>query len=217
LLFITRKVKDNIEIVLFAAPALVSFLFLVTGGLSGRYYGVIVPFVTILFVGATVNAYRNLPSRILSYAILGGFVAIFVFKGSYVFGTLSQRDPAKYDKVFSDVIPDNASVGGDFQYYYFARKHNWKYQFLEENGWMEDISAYFNKNKYDYFIVNKNNNLKSAYEEKFLKDYTIVATIDNNTEGFFHKVISKLPYRITEGYGAYIYKYNGTKNQLAQP
>lgn len=210
-LVLNRKVKENLSMVLFAAPAVIIFLLLVRDGLTGRYYGLVVPFVTILFTGCTINAYENQFSKAVNYLVLGGFVTLFVFKGTYIFATLEQRDPAVYDKVISGYIQGNASVAADFQYYYISKKHNWQYQCLEQNGTPAEKTAYFLKNKYDYFIISKSNRYRTQYEQEFLNGrYQLIGTIeDKSSDNFFHTLIRKLPVNISEGYGGYIYKYIG--------
>ena len=69
---------------------------------------------------------------------------------------------------------------------------------------------YFFDNKVNYFIINKENPNKDAYD-KVLRDnkYELEATVDINNSSFFHRILMKLPYRISEGYSCYIYKYIG--------
>ncbi len=211
LLLITGKIRQQISVVLLTVPAVIVFLLLVSGGIAGRYYGLVVPFTTILIVGSTLAAFGNLPSKIFVRALAGLFFVVFVFKAVYIFATMDQRNPATYDKIISATIPDGSSVGGDFQYYYIGRKHGWKFQCLEQNGTKLEEVSYFQDHKYDYFVIEKNNNFQALYQSTFLKDkYKLVATIDENTyNSLFHRIIARLPYKITEGYACYIYKYTG--------
>ncbi len=211
LLVITGKIRQQINVVLLTAPAVIVFLLLVSGGIGGRYYGLVVPFTTLLVVGGTVAAFNNLPSRILVRTLTFLFLGVFVLKAAVVFGTMEQRNPATYDKIISATIPDRSSVGGDFEFYYIGKKHGWKFQCLEQNGTKPEELAYFQQHKYDYFVMSKKNDFQILYQSTFLKDkYKLVATIDEQTyNSLFHRIIAHLPYKITEGYACFIYKYTG--------
>lgn len=211
ILVVYRKVKENINVILFTVPGIIVFLFMVSGGIAGRYYGLIVPFTTIIIVGATVNVFNNLFVRVFTRSLICLFIAFFIFKATYIFASMDQRNPVYYDKVIASTIPMHASVAADFEYYYIVKKHNWTYQCLEQNGTLDEKIVYYQNHKYDYFIINKNNELRSIYEKTFLKDrYQLIATIDdNNYNNFTHSIIVKSPYKISEGYACYIYKYIG--------
>ena len=210
LMVMARKVKEQANLVMLTAPGIVVFLGMVSGGIAGRYYGLVVPFTTLLVVGGMVNAYHNAPGKWLTKALLAAFVAVFCFKAVYIFATLDQRSPKKYDAIIASHIPQHATVAGDFAYYYIIKNHGWTYQCLEENGRMEEKIAYYQTYKYDFIIINKGNPSLSQYEQTFLKDrYKLVATIEDQQNGTFHNILSRLPLRISEGYGGYIYQYIG--------
>ena len=213
ILLLRGKLRENLKMVLFALPPILVFMFLVSGGLGGRYYGVIVPFVTILFVGATVNAYKTRLFTTLNWSLAVLFCGLFLFKGAYVFATMGKRDPAYYTKAVAAYIPEHATVAGDFQYYWILKTLHCRYQALEENGTFDQKVQYYQKNKYDYFIINKDNAYRTIYEKAFLGDYKLVGTIEEGKENeFFSRIIRKLPYKITESYACYIYKYEGANS-----
>ena len=211
LLIKNKTVKKNIELVLFTIPAIAAFLILVTGGISGRYFAMVSPFTSLLIVGVTVNLYDNRLLKTVTCILPFLFGIIFVFKGVYIFGTLQQHDPFFNEAVISKYISNNASIAGDFRYYYIARDHNCTFLSLEGNGpWDEKMKYYFD-HKISYFIINKDNPDKDLYNKVLLSNhYQLVADVkETNSSSFFHKVIMKLPYRISESYSCYIYKYIG--------
>jgi hypothetical protein len=210
ILLLNKKGRKHIPLLTFTVSSIIFFLLLVGGGLSGRYYGVIVPYVTLLLIACTIYAYNTRLSKVLPYTILAAFVGLFLFKATYIFGTMKQRDPHYYDKLISAHIPDGSSVVADFQYFYISKNHRWNYQSLEENGTFPEKTEYFYKHKYDYFIINKNNGFRTYYDTTFLKNrYQLIATIEDREANTFNKIINKLPARINESYACYIYKYIG--------
>jgi len=210
LLLKNKAVKKNIELVLFTIPVIIAFLAIVTGGISGRYFAMIIPFAAILITGVTVNLYNYPLLKKITYLIPVLFGIIFVFKGSYIFGTLKQHDPYYNESVISKYITPNSSIAGDFRYYYIARDNNCSFLSFEGNGPLEPEMQYFLDHKINYFIINKDNPEKDFYIPALLNNnYKLVTIVeDDNSGSFFHKVISKLPYRISENYSCYIYKYN---------
>ncbi len=206
-----KMVKNNIGIILFTVPVIVSFLMLVTGGISGRYFALIVPFAAILIVGVTVNLYNSALLKGITYVIPVLFGLVFIFKGTYIFGTMKQHDPHYNEAVISKYISPNSSIVGDFRYYYIARDNNCTFLSIEENGPWDNKIKYFLDHKINYFIINKDNPNKEAYEQVLLhNNYQLVTVVeDDNSASFFHKVIMKLPYKISENYSCYIYKYIG--------
>ncbi len=206
-----KLVKANINLVLLTVPLILSFLIVVTGGLSGRYFALIAPFTYLLIGGVMVGMYDNKLLRYITYAIPCLFGIVFIFKGAYIFGTLAQHDPQKNEALISPYISKDAVVAGDFRYYYIARDNNCAFLSLEENGPWDAKMKYFFDNKVNYFIISKDNSNLGYYQEKLLANkYQLVARVDaDNNSGFFHKVIMKLPYKISENYSCYIYKYIG--------
>ena len=65
--------------------------------------------------------------------------------------------------------------------------------------------------KVNYFIVSKDNSSQPDYDKVLLaNNYKLEAVVnDDNNAGFFHKIIMKLPYKISENYSCYIYQYIG--------
>lgn len=206
-----KAAKKNIDLILFTIPVIVAFLVLVTGGISGRYFALIIPFAAIIIVAVTVNLYNNKLLRGITYIIPVLFGFVFIFKGAYIFGTIKQHDPCYNEAVISKYISPNSSIVGDFRYYYIARDNNCTFLSLEENGPWDNKIKYFLDHKTNYFIINKDNPNKEAYEQVLLhNNYKLETEIeDNNSSSFFHKVIMKLPYKISENYSCYIYKYIG--------
>ena len=206
-----KAVKKNIEIVLFTLPVIVAFLLLVTGGISGRYFALVMPFAAILIVGVTVNMYNNKLLKMLTYVMPVFFGLIFIFKGAYIFSTLKQHDPHYNEAVISKYITPNTSIAGDFRYYYIARDNNCSFLSLSENGPWDNKIKYFLDHKINCFIINKDNPDKEAFEKVLLSNnYKFVTELDSdNSSSFFHKLIMKTPYKISEDYSCYIYKYIG--------
>ena len=206
-----KAAKKNMDLVLLTVPLIVSFLVLVTGGLSGRYFALIAPFTYLLIGGVMAGMNSSTFLRSITYVIAVLFAGVFIFKGMYIFGTLQQHDPQRNEAEISKYITPNALVAGDFRYYYIARDNNCSFLSLEENGPWDNKIKYFLDHKVNYFIINKDNAGRADYENVLLGNkYKLAAVIDDdNNTGFFHKVIMKLPYKISENYSCYIYKYIG--------
>ncbi len=206
-----KALKGNMTLVLLTLPAIAAFLVLVTGGLSGRYFALVAPFTYLLIGGTFLSVNGNRVLRSIPYVITCLFAMVFIFKGTYIFGTLAQHDPYANEAEISKYITPNTLVAGDFRYYYIARNNNCSFLSLEENGGWDNKIKYFLDHKVDYFIINKDNGGRADYEKVLLDNkYKLAAVIDDdNNNGFFHKVIMKLPYKISENYSCYIYKYIG--------
>ena len=221
LLFLKREAYRNIKLLLFTIPVIIFFLILVGGGISGRYYAMIAPFVTILIVGITVNLYSEQLFKVSSYAIIGLLVVAFVFKGFYVFATWQERDPVYNEQRIMQYIPARSTVAGDFEYYYFSRRKDCFFQCLKENGLPNTVLRYYMTHNYDYIIFNKNNQELDNYKTWVLKNrYQLIATVDDPPRAaWLSAIINKLGYRITESYACYIYKYvgDGQASQLLKP
>jgi 4-amino-4-deoxy-L-arabinose transferase-like glycosyltransferase len=206
-----KAVKNNINLVLLTLPVIMAFLVLVTGGLSGRYFAMVAPFTYLLIGGVLAGMYSNTLSKGITYLIVGLFAAVFIFKGAYIFGTIQQHDPYKNETKISWYLTKGALVAGDFRYYYIARDNDCSFLSLEENGRWDNKIKYFLNHKVNYFIISKDNPGLSDYDKVLLDNkYKLEAVVnDDNNTGFFHKVIMKLPYKISENYSCYIYKYIG--------
>jgi len=211
LLLKNKVVRKNIDMVLFTVPVILAFLVIVTGGISGRYFAMVIPFAAILITGVTVNLNNNGLLKKITYVIPVLFGIIFIFKGTYIFATLRQHDPYYNESVISKYIAPNSSIAGDFRYYYIARDKNCSFLSFEGNGPLEDEMKYYLDHKINYFIINKDNPEMDFYVPQLLTHNYKLETVveDNNSGSFFHKIISKLPYRISENYSCYIYKYQG--------
>ncbi len=206
-----RAVKSNMHLVLLTLPVILAFLALVTGGLSGRYFALVAPFIYLLIAGVFVSMYSNIVFRGITYLIIGLFAAVFIFKGAYIFGTLEQHDPHKNEAEILKYLSKNVLVAGDFRYYYIARDNDCAFLSLEENGPWANKMKYFMDHKVNYFIVSKDNSSQPDYDKVLLaNNYKLEAVVnDDNNAGFFHKIIMKLPYKISENYSCYIYQYIG--------
>lgn len=213
LLLVTKKAGENIRLILFTIPVIISFLFLVGGAVAGRYYGMIVPFTTILFVGVTIHIFQNKLLAAPTWLLVSMLTIGFIFKGLYVFATLRQRDPFYNEKMLSKYITPNTNIAGDYAFFYLAKHNNCFFQGIRENGPADSIINYYTRNKYDYFIFNKNNPAREYFLETALKGrYELVTLYENKpSTDIFSKAINKMGYRITEDYSCYIYKYNGAK------
>jgi 4-amino-4-deoxy-L-arabinose transferase-like glycosyltransferase len=217
LLFIKKQAWANARLLLFTVPVIASFLVLVGGGISGRYYAMIAPFTTILIVGVTMSLFENAIFKIVNYGILGILIVGFVFKGFYVFATWQERDHVVYEQRIMQYIPERSTVAGDFEYYYFARRKNCFFQSLKENGMPNTVLNYYMTHNYDYFIFNKNNQELDNYQIWVLKNrYKLIAKVDDKPKAaWLTSMINKLGYRITESYACYIYQYTGNSGPSA--
>ena len=206
-----KAVRSNINLVLFTLPLILSFLLLVTGGLSGRYFALVAPFIYLLIAGVFVGLSSNIVFKGITYLIVGLFAGVFVFKGTYIYGTLQQHDPYKNEAEISKYLSKNSLVAGDFRYYYIARDNDCSFLSLEENGLWQNKMKYFLEHKVNYFIISKDNSSLPDYDKVLLANNYKLETVvnDDNNTGFFHKIIMKLPYKISENYSCYIYQYIG--------
>ena len=205
-----KMLRPNINLLLFGLPATISFIFIVGGGISGRYYAIASPFVSLLIVGITINILHNKLLKYITICICCAFGALFLFKVIYILSTLPQHDPKRNEQIISKYITKkNTSVCGDFLYYYIARNNGCSFFSSEANGENNDEKIkYFREQKFQYFILDKMNWNREEYEQKLLNiDYRLVAVIkDNNNIGFLSKFLSKLNYLIIDTYDCYIYE-----------
>ena len=208
ILVLKKEVRQNRQLLLLTVPVIIAYILLVNG-VSNTYYAFVIPFISLLVIGVTINVLNNKSLKYINGAIICLFLLAFVFKGIYVFASINQRDPAYYDKEISGYITKNSAVAGDFQYYYIGIENNCSYQFLEEESTTrEEKIAYFSTHRYDYFIINRNSADKAFYDSALLdKKYKLIATVENNNSNhFMSRVINKLPFRINDTYACYIYK-----------
>jgi 4-amino-4-deoxy-L-arabinose transferase-like glycosyltransferase len=213
LILLKNKVATKYSgLILISIPVIISFLFIVTGGLSGRYFALADPFLFVLIVGVSMHIYDNKILKGATYAVAGFFLLIFTAKALFIFSSLQQRDPNYNDKLISKYIKENSSVVADFQYYYIVRNKHCSFLSLGENGdnWDKKMQIFFDQ-KHEYFIVSKYSGAKEYYDKKLLSNnYELVADVEiQDSESFFHKLISKLPYKISESYSCSIYKRKG--------
>ncbi len=210
-LLIKKRVAANVDLVLLTVPAITGFICIVAGGIIGRYFASVMPFISILVTGTAFYLYENKSLKYATYTMAAVFIAVFVLKGVYVFSTLPQRDPYENEKIIMQYVEPNTSVLGDNEYYYIARNNNCRFLTTQTNGSIQVLTKYVLENKIRYVILNKKTAMKDWYEPAFLNDhYTLVAMIpDRNPSGFFARILNKLPYAISDGYSCYIYKYRG--------
>ena len=206
-----RAIKQQSSLILITVPVIISFLLVVTGGLSGRYFALADPFLMMLIVGVTMQWYSSRPFKIATYAVGCFFGMIFIFKALFIFSSMQQRDPNYNASLIAKHIQPGSRVVGDFQYYYISRNNNCSFISLGENGdnWDKKMKYFFD-NKYDYFIVNKYSGAREYYEKKLAENnYSLVATVEiQDSKSLFHRLIQKLPYKISESYSCSIYKIN---------
>ncbi|MBX2905972.1 MAG: glycosyltransferase family 39 protein [Taibaiella sp.] len=203
-----KKGREYADILLMSVPAIVSFSFIVTGGLEGRYFALVTPFVAIIIVGASrIKGSKWIAAG--NYLLLAGFGALFVFKAAYIIATIPQHDPYANERVITKYIEPNTSVFGDFEYYYIARNKNCTYLTTEMNGMPQQVRDYVLAHKTRYVILKKDNIWRESWGIHFLNEhYELIATIeDSYRTGPFSAVLQKLPYKISDGYACYIYRY----------
>jgi 4-amino-4-deoxy-L-arabinose transferase-like glycosyltransferase len=209
MLLLKKKLKGNPGVVLFAVPGITAFIFIVSGSVIGRYFALVIPFVSILISGTAFYLYENRLLKYASYAAIASFLAVFIFKSTFVLSTIPQRDPFENEKIITQYIEPNTSVFGDFEFYYIARNKNCSFLTTQMNGSIAQLTKYIVENKIRYVILNEKNDVRQYYETAFLNDYydLVVKVPDRNPSAFYAGIISKLPYNIADGYSCYIYKY----------
>lgn len=203
-----KKGKEYADILLLTIPAIVSFSLIVTGGLEGRYFALVTPFVALMVAGAA----RMQGAKWVSagnYLMIVGFGALFLFKAAYIIATIPQHDPYANERVITKYIEPNTSVFGDFEFYYIARNKNCSYLTTEMNGMPQQVRDYVLEHKTRYVILKKDNIWRESWGIHFLNEhYELIATInDSYRTGAFAAVLQKLPYKISDGYACYIYRY----------
>ncbi len=206
-----KLLAKNIALAALCLPAIIAFILLVTGGISGRYFALVTPFTSLLIVGVTVNLLTGKLLKWLTYTICILFGCIFAFKGVYILSTMPQHDPVANEKTISQYLTKNTSVCGDFAYYYIARNNGCTFLSLEENGGLDQKAQYIIDKKIKYIIIGKGNTWRPLYQEAFLNNhYKLVAEVnDQNYSNTFSRLIKKLPYMISDSYACYIYEYVG--------
>jgi hypothetical protein len=213
LLFATRRAAKNAPLLLLTVPVILGFIVVVTGGLTGRYYASAAPFTVLLFVGATVNEFHARIYKVIAWGIASLFAIIFVGKAVIVLSSLDQRDEKYYEKAITAVIPQNASVIGDFQYYYIVQRNNDIFECLEVNGEFAEMEAYFQKADFDYVIINESSPFMKYYEQNLMKGrYDLVATITRpQSTNMVQRLVKALPYMVHDTYNGYIFKLRTSK------
>ncbi len=211
LLLKDRKVKANANLLLLTIPAITSFIVVVTGGIAGRYFAMIMPFIGILIAGVAFQLYEGKVLRYVTVIMALGFGAIFTFKAAYILATIPQHDPIANEKIVTQYIEPNSSVFGDFEFFYIARNKNCSFLTTQMNGSPREIGKYLLEHKIRYVIINKTNWVKPEYETMFLNEhYELIANVeDKNYSNFFSRIINKLPYRISDSYSCFIYRLKG--------
>jgi hypothetical protein len=208
LLFATCKAAKNAQLLLLTVPVILGFLVVVSGGITGRYYASAAPFTVLLFVGATINEFHAQIYKVIAWGIASLFAIVFVGKAIIVLSSLDQRDEKYYEKAITEVVPQHASVIGDFQYYYVIQRNNDIFECLEVNGAFAEMEAYFQKADFDYVIINESSPFRKYYEQNLMKGrYDLVATINRpQRTGTVQRLVKALPYMVHDTYNGYIYK-----------
>lgn len=208
---IKDRFKTDGHLALFTVPAIASFVAIVNGGVEGRYFTLAIPFVALLLVGFSFQLLENRAFKYATGAIALMFAGVFVFKAAYIVSTIPQHDPVRNEKRISPYLESNSSVFGDFEFYYIARKKNCSYLTTQMNGSVPELTEYILSNKIQYVMLKKGSDMKQYYEPAFLNDhYQLIATIeDESYSNFFGTIINRLPYKISDSYSCYIYKFKG--------
>ncbi len=207
-----KSLKDNRDLLLFTIPIIISFIFIVTGGLTGRYFALADTFLAIMIAGLTMHLHNGKALKYATFSLIFFFGSIFLVKAIYVASSASLRNPYTNEAAITKYIKPNNAIAADFQYYYIARNKNCTFLALEENGLMDKKLEYTYKNKFRYFIVSSKNWAADYYYTELHKNnYKLIATLnmENSSTNMFNKIIKKLPYRISESYSCRIYEYMG--------
>jgi hypothetical protein len=207
-----KSLKDNRDLLLFTIPIIISFIFIVTGGLTGRYFALADTFLAIMIAGLTMHLHNGKALKYATFSLIFFFGSIFLVKAIYVAASASLRNPYTNEAAITKYIKPNNAIAADFQYYYIARNKNCTFLALEENGLMDKKLEYTYKNKFRYFIVSSKNWAADYYYTELHKNnYKLIATLnmENSSTNMFNKIIKKLPYRISESYSCRIYEYMG--------
>lgn len=209
ILFVRNIWRKHIHIIMATLPAIISFALVVNGGIEGRYFAIVVPFLALLLFSndALFNQFRIF--KLVNATILAFFLAIFLFKSTYILYTIPQHDPYENELLITKYIKPNKSVFGDFEYYYIAKNKGCSFQTTQMNGTLDELTNYLLTNKTTYVILKKDNTLLPDYKNAFLdKHYQFVAEVDAiQSSDFFKKIIMKLPYKISDNYSCVIYRY----------
>ena len=218
ILLIYGRAYKNMKLVLLTVPVMLSFMLLVGGGLSGRYFAMVAPFAILLFTGVSASLYDHIIFRGINYTILAVLLGAFVLKAAYIADTYHQRDPVYNEQRIMQYIPPHSTVAADFEYYYFARHKQCYFQSLSENGTPYQAFDYYIARNYEYFIFSKHNVEHENYKNYVFRGrYKLIATVDDEPHhGLLTGLISRLGYKVTESYACYIYKYIGT-DKVYQP
>ena len=207
-----KALTQNRNLLLFTIPIIISFIFIVTGGLTGRYFALVDTFLAIMIAGLTMHLHNGKAMKYATYTLIFFFGSIFMVKAIYVAASASLRNPYTNEAAITKYIKPNNAIAADFQYYYIARNKNCTFLSLDENGMMDKKMEYIYKNKFRYFIVSNKNWAADYYHTEVQKNnYKLIATLnmENNASSLFDRVIKKLPYRISESYSCRIYEYTG--------
>lgn len=207
-----KSLRYNRDLLLFTIPIIVSFIFIVTGGLTGRYFALADAFLAIMIAGLTMHLHNGKALKYATYTLILFFSGIFTVKALYVAASASLRNPHTNEAAITKYIQPNNAIAADFQYYYIARNKNCTFLSLDENGLMDKKLEYIYKNKFRYFIVSTKNWAADYYHTEVQKNnYKLIATLnmENNASGMFNRIIKKLPYKINESYSCRIYEYKG--------
>jgi len=210
-LIIKGKLKENVHLVLFTIPAITSFIGIVNGGIEGRYFALVIPFIAIISAGVALQVLHSKSLKYATVGMIGCFLAVFMFKSVYIMATVPQHDPYANEKIITKYIEPNTSVFGDFEYYYIARNKGCSFLTTQMNGSVAELTKYILDKKIKYVILNRKSDVKQYYEPAFLNDHYELLTFieDKNQSGFFTRILNKLPYRISDSYSCYIYRYKG--------
>ena len=192
ILLANKGVKKNMELVLFTVPAIAAFLLIVTGGMSGRYFALVMPFAAILITATTLQLYNYKALKTITYLIPVLFAIVFLLKGVYIFATMKQHDPYRGEAVISKYIQPNSLVAGEFRNYYIVRDNNCSFLSIQENGYWYDMMKYMLDHKVNYFVVSREEPYKKAYDTMLAHhNYEKVVDLDMDMgDTFFNEINS---------------------------
>jgi hypothetical protein len=99
---------------LFTIPIILSFIFIVTGGLTGRYFALVDTFLAIMIAGLTMHLNNGKALKYATYTLILFFGGIFIVKALYVSASASLRNPYINEAAITKYIKPNNAIAADF-------------------------------------------------------------------------------------------------------
>ncbi|WP_276132483.1 hypothetical protein [Polluticoccus soli] len=188
------------------AIGLIFFHIIVAG--SYIYYAFAIPLAALAIGWSFGQLKDKVYFRTAIYVVLILSAATFALKSAVVVATVPQRSEDYYYEAYAKNIPRDASVAGDFTYYYMAVKNNNPFEIIIENGPYKGITQYFLAKKVQYIVLGKKNPDIAKFEKLLLNEhYRLVSTVENKKRiPVLSNLIDYLPWFITTDYSYTVYK-----------